>query len=165
MNNEENELSSAEESSSDAFIQATLTQRDYRALVFHLLYAMDAFDYQVSLESIVDNFNRGFGTSIETSGLVFQEAQHIIEKREELDSDLMPLLANWRFDRLGVSTRLILRLGLWELLYTSIDTLIVLNEAIELGKIFAEKDAYKFINGVLDEAVKRYKATEQPVAS
>jgi transcription termination factor NusB len=31
---------------------------------------------------------------------------------------------------------------------------IIINEAIELSKCFAEKDAYKFINGILDEAAK-----------
>ncbi len=42
-----------------------LTQRDIRSLVFHLLYAAEAFDYQESLAAIVDNFNRGFELAIQ----------------------------------------------------------------------------------------------------
>jgi N utilization substance protein B len=42
----------------------------------------------------------------------------------------------------------------WELLETDTPSTIVINEAIELAKAFSEKDAYKFINGVLDQAVK-----------
>jgi N utilization substance protein B len=45
-------------------------------------------------------------------------------------------------------------LGLWELLNTDTDPRIVMNEAIELAKCFAEDDAYRFINGLLDRAVK-----------
>jgi transcription antitermination factor NusB len=132
-----------------------LKSRDTRALIFHLLYAMECLDYTVSLNSIVDNFNRGFELAIPTDSKVFIIAQSIIDNREALDKMILPLLVNWRFDRIGVCTKLILRFALWEL--TEIKTVhsIVINEAIELAKCFAEHDAYKFVNGVLDEAVKK----------
>lgn len=132
-----------------------MTENDQRSLVFHLLYAADAFDYQVSLESITDNFNRGYGIVISTSSDVFQETQQIINQRAQLDEYLAPLLANWRSDRLGTCTRLILRLGTCELLNKKIDAALVINEAIELAKCFAERDAYKFVNGILDEVAKQ----------
>jgi N utilization substance protein B len=43
---------------------------------------------------------------------------------------------------------------MWELFHTDMPTSIVINEAVELAKCFSEKDAYKFVNGILDEAVK-----------
>lgn len=132
-----------------------MSENDQRSLVFHLLYAVDAFDYQVSLESIADNFNRGFGIVISTSSEVFNETKHIIEERNELDEFITPMLSNWRFDRLGACTRLIIRLGTWELLNKKTDAILVINESIELAKCFAEKDAYKFVNGVLDEVAKK----------
>ena len=46
--------------------------------------------------------------------------------------------------------KLILRLALWELLHTDTDPVVIINEAVELAQCFAEQDAYKFINGVLD---------------
>ena len=46
-------------------------------------------------------------------------------------------------------------MALWELMETETPSTIVLNEAIELAKCFSEKDAYKFVNGVLDKAVKQ----------
>ena len=79
----------------------------------------------------------------------------MIENRQMLDDAIKPLLHNWRFDRIGVCTKLILRLALWELHNTQTSANIVLNEAIELAKCFAERDAYKFVNGILDEAVKK----------
>lgn len=136
-------------------IASKLTRRDARAFVFHLLYAMDSFDYDVSLESIADNFSCGFGFVIEPHDEIFKEAAAIIEQRKQLDEEFRPLLDNWRFDRLGVCTRLIIRLAIWEFLNTDTDRTVIINEAIELAKCFAELDAYKFINGVLDEWVKR----------
>lgn len=134
-----------------------LSQRDARSLVFHLLYAMEAFDNDVSLESIADNFGRGFQIMIDPKGSVFKKAASIILEREELDKQVVPLLSNWRLERLGYSTRLILRLALWELIHTDLAPSIIINEAVELAKCFAEIDAYKFINGVLDEWLKRNK--------
>ncbi len=132
-----------------------LSRREVRSLIFHLLYAMDAFDYDVSLQGVVDNFNRGFNIAIPFDSEVFKVAQSVIENRQMLDDAIKPLLHNWRFDRIGVCTKLILRLALWELYNTKTSANIVLNEAIELAKCFAERDAYKFVNGILDEAVKK----------
>ena len=132
-----------------------LSRRQVRSLILHLLYAIDAFDYDRSLESIVDNFNRGFELAIPFDSEVFKVTQLIIDTRNDLDNAIKPLLHNWRFDRIGVCTKLILRLALWELHNTSTAANIVMNEAIELSKCFAERDSYKFINGILDEAVKK----------
>jgi transcription antitermination protein NusB len=134
-----------------------LPQSDQRSVIFHLLYAAEAFDYQVSLESIADNFGKGYGIIIPEESPVFQEARAIIEQREKLDAVIMPLLDNWRFERLGVCTRLILRIGVWELLQAKHDPLVIINEAIELAKCFAEKDSFKFVNGILDELIKHDK--------
>ena len=133
----------------------TLSQRDRRALIFHLLYAMDAFDYQTSLDAIVENFAHEYECIINKDDVIFLTTQTIIDKRQQLDEAIFPLLENWKFERLSVSTRLILRYAMWELLYTDTTPNIVINEAVELAKCFAEKDAYKFINGILDEWRKR----------
>lgn len=136
-----------------------LSRRDQRSLMIHLLYAMDSFDYEVSLESIVDNFERGFDCQIGYDGIVFRETAAIIADRENLDEVIKPLLSNWRFDRLGCCTRLIMRLGLWELINTDTPPSVIINEVIELTKCFAEQDAHKFVNGVLDEWLKRNNKT------
>ncbi|HVT62092.1 MAG TPA: transcription antitermination factor NusB [Legionellaceae bacterium] len=143
-------------------VYADLSKREKRSLIFHILYAAEAFDYQCSLESIVDNFNRGFGLDIPLDSDVFSDAQAIITNRNNLDEECKPLLSNWRFERLGMCTKLILRYALWELQATDTNPTIVINEAVELAKCFAEKDAYKFVNGILDEALKKFgKNTEE----
>ena len=131
-----------------------LSRRDVRSLIFYLLYASEAFDYQESLDAIVDNFNRGFEMDIPLDSEVVKVAQSVIDERDALDDQYKPLLSNWRFDRVGVSTRLILRFATWELLHSDTDSRIIINEAVELAKRFAEKDAYKFVNGILDRLIK-----------
>lgn len=159
MHSEQDFCCSGETSNGEVLV-SELTRRDARAMVFHLLYAADSFDYQTSLESIADNFSRGFGFVIRPHDAVFQQAASIIEARDSLDEEIKPLLERWRFDRLGVCTRLIMRLAIWEFKNTETEPTIIINEAVELAKCFAELDAYKFVNGILDEWVKRQKPAE-----
>ena len=138
-----------------------LTQTEQRSLVLHLLYVLYAFDYDMSVEAVADMFNRGFGIEIPRDSAVFLQTASISQDRELLDQMILPLIENWNLERLGVITRLILQLSLWELKNTSIDSAVIINEAIELAKCFAEKDSYKFINGVLDEYVKHHREKEE----
>jgi N utilization substance protein B len=138
-----------------------LSRREIRSLIFHLLYAMEAFDYQISLEALLDNFNRGFNLNIALDSEVFQIAKAIIDECEALDAQIKPMLINWRFERIGLCTKLILRQALWELLNTDTPPSIIINEAIELAKCFSETDAYKFVNGILDEIVKGMQETKK----
>lgn len=126
-----------------------------RALIFHLLYALEGHSYDVSLEVVIDMFNNGFDIEIDPESREVEVARAILDTKIELDQQLEPLLANWKIERVGVCTKLILRLALWELVYSKEPAALVINEAVELAKCFAEKDAYKFVNGVLDEARQR----------
>lgn len=154
MDAENKTQESLAESAAETIAYNDLSRRDVRALIFYLLYALESFDYQESIEAIVDNFNRGFDLAIPMDSEVVNVARQISDTRDNLDEKFKPLLANWRFDRIGTATKLILRFATWELENTDTDPRIVINEAVELGKAFAEKDAYKFINGVLDRMVK-----------
>lgn len=134
----------------------TLSQRDQRAVVLNLLYAMESLGYDVSLESIVKNIEHGYSCKIEKNKKIFSVAKAVLENRDEMDREIEPLLSNWKFERIGVITRLILRYAIWELKYTDTVPNIIINEAVELAKYFAETDAYKFVNGVLDEWRKQH---------
>lgn len=136
----------------------SLTARDIRSLVFHLLYAMDSHEYETPLQSIIDSINQGFDLDIPLNHKAVTIVREIIQHREELDASYTPLLKNWRIERVGVATKLILRYAMWELLHTDIDTRIIINEAVELAKCFAEEDAHRFINGILDRAAKAVRA-------
>ena len=126
-----------------------------RALIFNLLYAADAHNYESSLESIAENLSICLDCNIDND--IFQEAKSIIEDKDSIDQKIRPFISsNWKPERISVITRLILRFGAWELINTDLSSAIVINEAVELAKCYAERDAYKFINGILDEFNKKY---------
>lgn len=149
----ENDVSLDLEVNSDSG-STKLSRRDFRALVFHLLYAWDSSGYDSSLVSVIDNLNRGFELDIPLMGEVSDTVQDIVKHKEKADEIIKPLLKNWTLERVGYCTRIILWMAIWELLNTDIPSVIIINEAVELAKNFSEKDAHKFVNGILDEVVR-----------
>ncbi len=148
------ETSDSVDSSERVISYSDLSRREVRSLIFHILYSMEAFDSSISLSALIDNYNRGFNLDIPEDSDVFTVSKMVIDQRDKLDDIIKPLLDNWRFDRIGMSTKLILRFAIWELLNTDTSPEIIINEAIELAKCFAEADAYKFVNGILDKVAK-----------
>ena len=59
------------------------------------------------------------------------------------------------FDDLDMVERAILRLSAYELKFREdVPYKVAINEGIELAKMFGAEDSHKFVNGVLDKAVK-----------
>lgn len=144
------------ESDMARFTAARFSRRDTRTLIFHLLYAAESFRYEESLEAIAYNLRRGLNVNITTGTESFITAHAIIANRDDLDAAYQPFLNNWRIERLSLVTKLIMRLAAWELVHSTIDRKIIMNEAIELAKDFAEQDAFRFVNGILDRMAKDY---------
>jgi N utilization substance protein B len=136
------------------------SRRKFRSLLFHILYAVDAFDYETTAEEIAQKLNNEYETDIPLDGDIVKTVNDIASKRQELDKTLIPFLENWRFERIGKCTLLVLRYAIWEILYTETSHSIIINEAIELAKCFSEKDAYKFVNGILDKISAKYKTAD-----
>ena len=76
--------------------------------------------------------------------------------RERYDQLLRDAVPGWSLERMQPVDRNILRLGLYELLEVP-DTpfQVVLNEAIELARLFGGTESSAFVNGVLDGVRRR----------
>jgi N utilization substance protein B len=142
--NEINELASEQDS-----LKPT-TQRSLRSLAFHILYSADRNNYDQPLSFVLDDFREGFEVNFADDCFAVVMVRGVLEHQKEIDAKILPLLQNWSFERLGCCTVLILRMAFWELIWTKTPPQVAINEAVELAKAFAENDAHKFINGVLD---------------
>ncbi len=63
---------------------------------------------------------------------------------------------NWRLSRMAVIDRLIMRMALYELLFTDTPKAVVIDEALELAKKFSGDDAASFVNGILDAVSRQF---------
>ncbi len=76
----------------------------------------------------------------------------LVLRNEELLDDLINDKAvNWELERISIVDKLILKIGLAELLYfPDIPPKVSINEAIDIAKDFCTRNSGKFVNGILD---------------
>ena len=74
----------------------------------------------------------------------------VLEKREELDVIANKYLKNWSIDRLGKTDQAIIRMAIYEIMYTDTPNIVCINEAVELAKAYSDDKVKSMINGILD---------------
>ena len=75
----------------------------------------------------------------------------IMEKLSEIDKLIRDKLEHWEFERLGKVELAILRMGVYELLFSrEIPRQVVIDEAIEIANTLTSSQTFRIINGVLD---------------
>ena len=81
--------------------------------------------------------------------------REIMREVPKLDTELVASISphlDREFTRLDPVEKAILRLGAYELSHRpDVPTKVILNEMIELAKVFGADHSYKFINGVMDK--------------
>jgi N utilization substance protein B len=81
----------------------------------------------------------------------------VIDKQIDLDLIIEKAAPEWPIDKINLIDRNILRLGLYELLFSDrseVPAKVAINEAIELSKVFGSDTSSKFVNGVLGAVYK-----------
>lgn len=74
----------------------------------------------------------------------------VCAKQSELDGLIESHLKGWTLARIAKTDLVIMRIGLFEMLYVEdVPGKVAVNEAIELAKKFSDDASRKFINGVL----------------
>lgn len=91
----------------------------------------------------------------------FQDLLHGVPTHlSELDEMLKPALDR-AIESVDPVERAVLRLGAYELTYhLEVPYRVVINEAVELAKVFGADQSHKFINGVLDQVAKKVRQEE-----
>ncbi|HIT11614.1 MAG TPA: transcription antitermination factor NusB [Candidatus Pelethosoma merdigallinarum] len=74
----------------------------------------------------------------------------VLTYQNEIDELANEYMKDWTIDRLGNTDQAILRMGIYELMYTDTPEIVCINEAIELAKDYSDDDVRKMINSVLD---------------
>lgn len=73
----------------------------------------------------------------------------IIANRDKIDQIIAAKLKGWSISRLSKQSLALLRLGVYELSFTSIPPIAVIDEAIKLADAYCDEKELSFVNGVL----------------
>ncbi|MGH3534329.1 MAG: transcription antitermination factor NusB [Pseudonocardiaceae bacterium] len=74
----------------------------------------------------------------------------VVEHADDIDRLLAEQAHGWALARMPAVDRAVLRLGVFELLFSAeVDDAVAIDEAIELAKLLSTDDSPRFVNGVL----------------
>ena len=80
----------------------------------------------------------------------------VSENLATIDKNIAKYLKNWYINQLNIVDKSILRLAIAEFTYSedSSEKKIIINEAVELAKKYGGENSYRFINGILNAALR-----------
>ena len=127
------------------------TRRKARECALQMLFAADVAKTQGGVltnnywnelgEETLDEKTRGFADAIVIGAL---------QKLEAIDDKIRTRAEHWRIERMAIVDRNVLRLAVYEFLFTDTPHTVVINEALEIARRFSSYEATQFINGILD---------------
>ena len=123
-------------------------RRRARALALQALFELDATEHQAGdvLQALFND------SDLSPSGEEFaRELVAAVDQRQDtLDAKIQEYAPAWPVSQLSLVDRSLLRLAVYELtIGKSASAKVVINEAVELAKLFGGESSPRFINGVL----------------
>lgn len=131
----------------------TITRENAMRVLYQIfLYKKNKIDYTTNgvIEEYMDNIPLEEHKIINTDFLK-ELVEGVLNNINDIDNNISKYLKNWTIDRLGLTDQAIIRISVYELLYTNTPNLVCINEAIELSKKYSDEKVSKMINGVLDK--------------
>lgn len=135
-----------------------LSRSELRYKIMTILYQIFLYNKNKINYSIDDVIKKQM--EIENN-FVKETTYKVLEHQEEIDKIANKYLGTWPIERLGFTDQAILRMAIYELLYTDTPDLVCINEAIELSKKYSDDSVSKIINGVLDKIYHSKEENEQ----
>lgn len=123
----------------------------------------EAFKLLYSLEIQKENLDEQLEMYFESEEITEQETKKYIKDTVKgIESNILnienKITANlkkeWKIDRISKINLVLLKLAIYEILYTETPYKVAINEAIEIAKKYGDDNSPNFINGILASVVK-----------
>lgn len=105
------------------------------------------------LDKLRERNIKEFGAGIEEEyGFIKRLVNDVVKHLDKIDTIIEKTAPEWPIEQVNLVDRNILRLGIYELLWSDRDEVppkVAINEAIELGKGYGGDSSGRFINGVM----------------
>lgn len=144
------------------------TSRDIRRLAFQTLFQIDAIgvadpdSLREHMDESIRETEAEFSKGDKEKSLALAIGAY--DQRAKADAVMLELAPTWPASRQAAVDRAILRLSYYEMMQTKTPPKVVVNEAVDLAKVFSTEKSPAFINGLLDKVLKRV-LSERPEAA
>ncbi|HRZ30087.1 MAG TPA: transcription antitermination factor NusB [Candidatus Paceibacterota bacterium] len=130
-----------------------------RSLAMQVLFELDFREGNSTkfIDETVERVVNEFAPGMEDLSYVKELTDGVISHIEKIDAVIEKAAPDWPIEQIAAVDRNILRLGLYELIFSDradVPAKVAINEAIELAKTFGGESSGRFVNGVLGTVYK-----------
>lgn len=141
-----------------------MTRTEGRTLAFELLYSLEI--QKVAKEEQIDQVNLFLEeNNIEEEKVldyIRQTVEGIANQEEEIKKMISKnLKEKWDISRISKVNLALLKLAIYEMIYSKLPYKVVVNEVVELAKKYGEEQSPSFINGILANIIKEQGLKEE----
>jgi N utilization substance protein B len=113
------------------------------------------FQLEFSPRANVHELLNLIGDNLPKDSVAYAESlvEGVKAQKRDVDTTIQSASSHWKLDRMATVDRNLLRLACYEMKFSpdQIKPSIVINEAVEIAKIFGTTESASFVNGVLDQ--------------
>lgn len=111
----------------------------------------------VTPDTILENFLNREEVILSKNDIEFVEkfVKGISKNNVELDRIIEENMVGWEIDRIGSVEHALLKSAVYELTFEDTGLEIVVNEVVEIAKIYGDEKSFEFINGVLSNVINK----------
>lgn len=141
-----------------------MTRTQTRELAFELLYSLEIQKVAESeqTEQIQLFIEQQEIEEEKVKKYILETTQGIEEHEEEILKNISDnLKEKWEITRISKINIALLKLAIYEILYTKLPYKVVVNEVVELAKKYGDDNSAPFINGILANIIKKSGISEE----
>jgi N utilization substance protein B len=129
-------------------------RRKGREVAVQTLYSVEFLDNDIRLLPEDGAMKILEGIAADKEILPDDLVRNVLLHIDNIDDKIKSHSTNWSFERIAKLDVSVMRVAVYEMIYTDTAPPIIMNEAIEISKKYCSESSGKFINGVLNAIAK-----------
>ena len=138
-------------------------QTDYQDVLEHILHDKENLEDFLEAANIISIFPELDEDTLESAledddkAFIADTVAGTMDNKVDIDNLINAQAKHWSTLRMMSADKNILRMGVYELRFAEHKTeaVVVINEAVELAKIYGDAESFKFVNAILDAIHKK----------
>ena len=140
-----------------------MSRSEAREQAFKLLYSMQINKPENEIDKQIGFFEEGENVKdSKEKTYIYSVITGVLENEQNITNEIEKnIKQDWTIDRISKIDLALLKLGIYEMIYSKLPYKVVVNEVVELAKKYGDDNSKSFINGVLASVIKENKLDEQ----
>lgn len=135
------------------------TRHLLREIILQSLYEWDFYNKKVNLVDIFERNLKEFAEGVDEPEFGWKILGGIVKNIDKIDQIINECASEWPLKKITLIDRNILRIGIYELLFSNLEEVpykVAIDESVKLAKYFGGINSPSFINGILGTVYNKY---------